>query len=97
MKKYAGKEDYTQEDLNMITGCGFEDITAQVQENTQALRRIETELQQLRNMAFTLEQIRSAAQDLDKNISGVFKEILFIQHDLINARIAQHGKEVPEA
>lgn len=89
MKKYAGKQDYTQEDLNMITGCGFDDITAQLLENAQILRRIETELKQLRNMTYTLDQIRSASQDIDKTTMNALKETLRNQHDLINAQIAQ--------
>ena len=96
MKKYAGKQDYTQEDLNMITGCGFDDITAQLLENAQILRRIETELKQLRNMTYTLDQIRSASQDIDKTTMNALKETLRNQHDLINAQIAQGEKNADQ-
>lgn len=96
MKKYAGKEDFTQEDINMIAGCGFDDISAQLQENTQALQRIETELQQLRNMSFLLDQIRSAAQDLNKTAEDTLKEILYILNDLLNAKIAQEIKNMDQ-
>ena len=96
MKKYAGKEDFTQEDINMIAGCGFNDISAQLQENTQALRRIETELQQLRNMSFLLDQIRSTAQDLNKTATDAMKEILYILNDLLNAKIAQEIKNTDQ-
>lgn len=96
MKKYAGKEDFTQEDINVIAGCGFDDISAQLQENTQALRRIETELQQLRNMSFLLDQIRSTAQDLNKTATDAMKEILYILNDLLNAKIAQEIKNMDQ-
>ena len=96
MKKYAGKEDFTQEDINMIAGCGFDDISAQLQENTQALQRIETELQQLRNMSFLLDQIRSTAQDLNKTATDAMKEILYILNDLLNAKIAQEIKNTDQ-
>lgn len=96
MKKYAGKENFTQEDINMIAGCGFDDISAQLQENTQALRRIETELQQLRNMSFLLDQIRSTAQDLNKTATDAMKEILYILNDLLNAKIAQEIKNTDQ-
>ena len=96
MKKYAGKEDFTQEDINVIAGCGFDDISAQLQENTQALRRIETELQQLRNMSFLLDQIRSTAQDLNKTATDAMKEILYILNDLLNAKIAQEIKNTDQ-
>lgn len=96
MKKYAEKEDFTQEDINMIAGCGFDDISAQLQENTQALQRIETELQQLRNMSFLLDRIRSAAQDLNKTAEDTLKEILYILNDLLNAKIAQEIKNMDQ-
>ena len=96
MKKYAGKKDFTQEDINMIAGCGFDDISAQLQENTQALRRIETELQQLRNMSFLLDQIRSTVQDLNKTATDAMKEILYILNDLLNAKIAQEIKNMDQ-
>lgn len=101
MKKYAGREDYTQEELNMIAGCGFDDLqkqtienTKQTIENTQALRRIEDKLTSLGRIAFTLEKICGHLYDLNKSNEGIYKEIMAIDLAILKEQAQQKQNEL---
>lgn len=97
MDKYRGKADYTQEHINMIVGCGFDQTTErladQLQDIAQTLHRIENELSIIRDISFTCSQLNGHLYDIEKASQGALKEILFVVHDLIEQKLKQTETE----
>ena len=68
MNKYAGKEDYTQEDINMIVGVGFDELNKRLcrmeEKISQFIFRTESERTKYSNACYEIDKILSKVCDL---------------------------------
>lgn len=71
MNKYAGKEDYTEEDINMIVGVGFDELNkrlCRIEEKISQLSfRMESEKTKYSNACFEIDKILSKVCDLHEH------------------------------
>jgi hypothetical protein len=93
MKKYAGKEDYTAESINMIVGVGFDDLIEAVKELFQRMGCIKDAIiPEIKTIAQNSERIYGQLYDQNSFMKQYFYDLLNQHYELLKDYAITHDE-----